>query len=40
MKKIQKYIIGALLASPMLASAATSYNLSSDFSNTNNPNGA
>lgn len=39
MKKIHHYIVAALLASPMLASAATNYNLSSDFSNINNPNG-
>lgn len=40
MKKIYKYIAGALLAAPMLASAAANYNLSNDFSYSNNPNGA
>ena len=40
MKKIYKYLASALLAAPMFASAATSYNLSNDFSYSNNPNDA
>ena len=40
MTRIYNYLIGTLLAAPMFASAATSYNLSNDFSNISNPNGA